>query len=63
VEIVKRTVPAPGFVVQAKRWIVDQRLGWLSQERRLERDYERTEEYCEAFVYLGMIRRMLRRRT
>ncbi|SEU39374.1 putative transposase [Stigmatella erecta] len=61
VEIVKRTDPNPGFVVQAKRWIVERTLGWLSRERRLARDYERTEESAEAFVYTGMIRLMLRR--
>jgi putative transposase len=61
VEIVKRTDPKPGFVVQAKCWTVERTLGWLSRERRLARDYERTEESCEAFVYTGMIRLMLRR--
>lgn len=61
VEIVKRSDNLPGFVVQAKRWIVERTLGWLSRERRLSRDYERKEESSESFVYLGMIRLMLRR--
>ena len=61
VQIVKRSDPTPGFVVQAKRWIVERTFGWLSRERRLARDYERKEESCEAFVYLGMIRLMLGR--
>jgi transposase len=30
VEIVKRTDTTPGFVVQAKRWIVERTLGWQS---------------------------------
>ncbi len=61
VEIVKRSDTTPGFVVQAKRWIVERTFGWLSRERRLARDYERKEESCEAFIHLGMIRLMLRR--
>jgi putative transposase len=61
VEIVKRSDTTAGFVVQAKRWIVERTFGWLSRERRLARDYERKEESSEAFVYLGMIRLMLGR--
>lgn len=59
--MVKRSDNIPGFVVQAKRWIVERTFGWLSRERRLARDYERKEESSEAFVYLGMIRLMLGR--
>ncbi len=61
VEVVKRTDTKPGFVVQAKRWIVERTFGWLSRERRQSRDYERKEESSEAFVYMGMIRLMLGR--
>ncbi len=61
VEIVKRSDNTPGFVVQAKRWLVERTFGWLSRERRLARDYERKEESCEAFIHLGMIRLMLGR--
>jgi len=61
VEVVKRSDTTPGFVVQAKRWIVERTLGWLTRERRLARDYERKEESAEAFIYLGMIRLMLGR--
>lgn len=60
VEVVeKRSGKDQGFVVQAKRWIVERTFGWLNRERRLAKDYERQEESSEAFVYLGMIRRML----
>ncbi|WP_224242898.1 transposase [Hyalangium gracile] len=61
VEIVKRSDQDRGFVVQPKRWIVERTLAWLSRERRLSKDYERKEDSCEAFVYLGMIRLMLGR--
>jgi putative transposase len=61
VEIVKRSDTTPGFVVQAKRWIVERMLGWIARERQLARDYERKEEFCEAFVYVGRNRLMLGR--
>ncbi|ADO68688.1 Transposase [Stigmatella aurantiaca DW4/3-1] len=50
-----RSDSTPGLVVQAKRWTVERTLGWLNRERRLARDYERKEDACQAFVYLGMI--------
>ena len=61
VEVVKRSDKDRGFVLQARRWIVERTLAWLSRERRLARDYERKEASSEAFVYLGMIRLMLGR--
>lgn len=61
VQVVKRSGQDQGFVVQPKRWIVERTFGWLSRERRLARDYERTEESSEAFIYLGMSRLMLGR--
>jgi putative transposase len=59
VQVVKRSEQDRGFVVQAKRWIVERTFAWLSRERRLARDYERKEESSEAFIYLGMSRLML----
>jgi putative transposase len=61
VEVVKRSDQAKGFVVQPKRWIGERTFGWLNRDRRLSKDYERTEESSEAFIYIGMTRRMLRR--
>jgi putative transposase len=60
-EVVKRSDKDRGFVVQAKRWIVERTFGWLNRERRLSKDYERKEESSEAFIHLGMMRLMLRR--
>ena len=39
-EIVKRSDAAKGFVVVAKRWIVERTFGWLGRCRRLARDVE-----------------------
>ncbi len=49
------------FVVLPKRWIVERSLAWISQNRRLARDYERRTRTAAAFVQLAMIRLMLRR--
>jgi hypothetical protein len=44
-----------------KRWIVERTLSWLSQNRRLSRDYESLPESSEAFIYVAMSRLMVRR--
>ena len=50
-----------GFKVLPRRWVVERTFGWLSLNRRLSRDYEQLEATTEAWVYLGMVRLMLRR--
>lgn len=52
-----------GFQVEPKRWIVERTLAWLDNTRRLCRDYERLPENHEGFVYVAMIRLMLRSLT
>jgi transposase len=37
-----------------KRWIVERTFCWLSQNRRLSKDYERLPESSEAFIYVAM---------
>jgi len=43
------------------RWIVERTFSWLSQNRRLSKDYERLPESAEAFIYVAMSRLMARR--
>ncbi|HYX35271.1 MAG TPA: transposase, partial [Oligoflexus sp.] len=62
-EIVKRSDDEKGFKVLPMRWIVERTFGWLGRNRRLSKDYERLPSSSEAFVYIGMIRLMLRRLT
>ena len=57
--VVKRT--QPGFVVLHKRWIVERTFAWLTQNRRLTKDYEGYAATSETFIWLAMIRLMLRR--
>ena len=44
-----------------KRWVVERTFSWLSQNRRMSKDYERLAESSEAFVYAAMTRLMVRR--
>jgi putative transposase len=60
-ETVLRSVNAKGFEVLPKRWIVERTFGWFNYWRRLNKDYEVLPESSEAFIYIGMIRLMLRR--
>lgn len=50
-----------GFQVQPRRWVVERTFAWLTDCRRLSKDYEVYAETSEAFIYLAMIHLMLRR--
>lgn len=60
-EIVKRPRGAEGFMVLAKRWIIERTLAWISRNRRLARDFENLARTAEALIRLAMIKIMLRR--
>jgi transposase len=60
-EIVKRSDATKGFVVVAKRWIVERTFGWLGRCRRLAKDVENLTRTQIAFAQLAMIRLMTRR--
>lgn len=61
VEVVKRSDHSAGFKVLPRRWVVERTFGWLMRQRRLVRDYERTESSAEAWILIAMIRLQLRR--
>ncbi len=50
-----------GFVVLPRRWVVERTFAWLTQCRRLSKDYERLSASSEAMIYIAMTRLMLRR--
>ena len=60
-EIVKRPDGVKGFLVLARRWVVERTFAWLSFHRQLSKDYEYLPETSEAFIRIAMIRVMLRR--
>jgi putative transposase len=54
-------MPPRGYVTLPRRWVVERTFSWLSQNRRMSKDYERLCASAEAFVYVAMIRLMVRR--
>ncbi len=59
--VVKRSAEMVGFEVLPTRWVVERTFAWLSNYRRLSKDYEGRTEVSEACVYVAMIHLMLRR--
>ncbi len=58
---VLRPEGSSGWVLLARRWVVERTFAWLTQCRRLRIDYETLPESSEAMIYLAMIRLMIRR--
>jgi transposase len=50
-----------GFIVLPRRWVVERSFSWMGQNRRMSKDYERSPETGEAFMYVAMTRLMVRR--
>ena len=59
--IVKRNDDVRGFVVLPRRWVVERTFGWMSQYRRLSKDYEFQTQTSEAMIHVAMIHLMLHR--
>lgn len=60
-EIVRRPEEAKGFVVLAKRWVVERTFAWLGRCRRLAKDWESSIASSEAWTYIASIRLISRR--
>jgi len=54
-EIPQRPDNTKGFVVEAKRWVVERTFAWLNFFRRVAKDYERTTESAQTFLILANI--------
>jgi len=50
-----------GFVVIARRWVVERTFAWLGRCRRLAKDWETSIESSEAWAYIASIRMISRR--
>jgi putative transposase len=60
-EIVRKSPEQQGFQVQPKRWIVERFFAWLTNFRRLSKDYERTVESSTAMIYVASVQLMIRK--
>ena len=54
IEVVRRSDGQRGFVVLARRWVVERTLSWLMRSRRLARDCEMLPAKHEAMVLWSM---------
>jgi len=59
-EIVRRSDHVKGFVVIARRWVLERTLAWLGRCRRLAKDWEKTVASSEAWMLVASIRRTSR---
>lgn len=60
-KVVKRLEGQKGFAVLPRRWVVERTFAWITQCRRLGKDYEVLPSTSEALIYIAMIRLMARR--
>ena len=60
IEIVKRPPGITGFVVIARRWVVECTFAWLGRCRRLAKDWERSIASADAWTLIAAIRRSAR---
>jgi putative transposase len=59
--VIRKPAEQHGFQVQPRRWVVERTFAWLTDCRRLSKDYEVYAETSEAFIYLAMMHLLLRR--
>ena len=57
----EKLLPAKGFQVLPRRWVVERTFSWIDHNRRMSKDYERLSETSEALIYVAMSRLMARR--
>ena len=57
----QKLMPPQGFVDLPRRWVVKRTFSWIDQNRRMSKDYERLTATSEAFIYVAMVRVMVRR--
>jgi transposase len=57
----QKLLPRRGFELLPRRRVVERTFSWLSQNRRMSKDYERLCATSEGFVYAVMTRLMVRR--
>lgn len=54
-------LPAPGFAILPKRWVIERTNAWNDAPRRMARDYDRRLDVSEAWIWVTEARLLLRR--
>jgi len=60
IEITRRPDQTTGFVIIARRWVVERTFAWLGRCRRLAKDWEKTLASSNAWLTIAAIRRQSR---
>ena len=60
IEIVRRPGQVKGFIVIARRWVVERTFSWLGRCRRLAKDWETSIASSDAWLLIASIRRAVR---
>jgi putative transposase len=60
-DIVRRKPHAKGFELLPRRWVVERTFAWFGRNRRLAKDFERSIQSAEAWIFLASIRLLSRR--
>ncbi len=60
-EVVRRPAGSKGFVLLAKRWVVERTFAWLGRCRRNSKDYERRTDSSESMLRVSALHLMLKR--
>ncbi len=60
-EVLALFVRPRGFRHLPRRWVIDRTLAWIGRNRRMSKDYEYSPATSEVWVYLSMLRVMLKR--
>jgi transposase len=61
IEIIKRSDIAKGFEVLPRRWVVERTFAWLSRNRRLAKDFEKTIASATECLFIASIQLFTRR--
>ena len=61
IEIIKRSDTVKGFEVLPRRWVVERTFAWLGRCRRLAKDWEKSIDSAEAWIFVAHIRLLTRR--
>jgi len=61
IEVVERDKGTTGFTLLPRRWVVERTFAWLSNYRRLSKDYEYQLQSSEGMIYAAMVHLMVRR--